>query len=565
MRKIPSLLVVGALGAGLILPASPASAALPPYIAVQRLSVTAATPDGASTEPSLSGNNQWVVFTSDATNLVAADTNASSDVFVRNQATGAITRVSLDLDGSEASADSFSASISNDGRYVAFLSDHELVPEDENGSTDAYVRDRDVDADGVFDEPGAGSTTTRVSSENGLEVENAVTGVRLNGAGTWVAVVTDFGFVAADQNESDDVYVREIVGDETMRRISRGSTNDGGGGDLVTISDNGRYVGFRTFSFDVAPGNVSGYYVRDRDADNDGVFDESGTAQKVTVMSNPVPNANVARFVSYAGMSADGRFVSFTGNGTDLVAGAVNNSLYLRDRDTDTDGVMDEDGAVSLEIISKSTGGFIASGQRPMFSPNSRYVLFESAFPGLVPADESGIDVLVRDRTLNTTMRMTVRPSGLGSNGSATAGGIDDAGAVVFASTGTNLTSDDTSSMSDIFRSFVTSAPAFTYTVRTTEADYALALQAAAYYGTTVDALAQRGTWTLAWIVAISGGNPGAAVPQPNDGAVVMHTTYPAAQNGITTYVAGEFDLTGDAMHALGLRFMIFVWMLETA
>jgi hypothetical protein len=136
---------------------------------------------------------------------------------------------------------------------------------------------------------------------------------------------------------------------------------------------------------------------------------------------------------------------------------------------------------------------------------------------------------------------------------------------VVFAATGTNLVADDGNGVSDVFESRLTSAPAFTYTVRISEEDYNKALQAAAFYGTTVDALAQRGTWTLAFIVKRSGGSPSPAADQPNDGPVVIHTTYTADNDWITGYITDEFALSnGDDMHVLGLRFMIFAWMLET-
>ena len=70
--------------------------------------------------PSISADGRYVAFTSNASNLVAGDTNGASDVFVRDLQTGAITRVSTDAGGAQGNDHSYSPAISADGRYVAF-------------------------------------------------------------------------------------------------------------------------------------------------------------------------------------------------------------------------------------------------------------------------------------------------------------------------------------------------------------------------------------------------------------------------------------------------------------
>ena len=86
--------------------------------------------DGASRTPSISANGRFVVFASDATNLVAGDNNGVSDIFLRDTCIGgppactpAMTLISIAFDGSMANAVSGLPSISADGRYVAFESD----------------------------------------------------------------------------------------------------------------------------------------------------------------------------------------------------------------------------------------------------------------------------------------------------------------------------------------------------------------------------------------------------------------------------------------------------------
>ena len=94
----------------------------------------------------ISTNGRRVVFESDATNLVSRDRNDDTDVFVRDTGTGRTERVSLAAGGLEAFNDSFSPSISPNGRYVAFESFAEnLAPGDARGE-DVFIHDREIGA-----------------------------------------------------------------------------------------------------------------------------------------------------------------------------------------------------------------------------------------------------------------------------------------------------------------------------------------------------------------------------------------------------------------------------------
>jgi hypothetical protein len=97
--------------------------------------------DGVS-RPSISGDGGLVAFASDATNLVAGDTNAKIDVFVHDLAAGATWRVSASSLGLQGNGASYNASMSLDGRHVGFTSDAtNLVPGDTNTADDAFVHD----------------------------------------------------------------------------------------------------------------------------------------------------------------------------------------------------------------------------------------------------------------------------------------------------------------------------------------------------------------------------------------------------------------------------------------
>ncbi len=96
--------------------------------------------------PSVSTDGYYVAFASAATNLVPGDTNGRIDVFVRNMTNGLITRASVGSGGQAGDGDSTHPSISPDGRFVAFQSQaSNLVAGDTNGASDVFVHDRGAD------------------------------------------------------------------------------------------------------------------------------------------------------------------------------------------------------------------------------------------------------------------------------------------------------------------------------------------------------------------------------------------------------------------------------------
>jgi Tol biopolymer transport system component len=122
-----------------------------------------ATPaDGASSGPAMSADGRAVSFDSAATNLVAGDTNGVADVFVRALARPATERVSVSTSAAqqdEAVAAPFAqvSSISADGRYVVFDSDAgNLVGGDANRRTDVFLRDRARETTSLVSENNAG-------------------------------------------------------------------------------------------------------------------------------------------------------------------------------------------------------------------------------------------------------------------------------------------------------------------------------------------------------------------------------------------------------------------------
>jgi len=113
--------------------------------AFERASVDGAgTPgDDFSGRPDISADGRFVAFQSIATNLVAGDTNNRSDIFVRDRLAATTERVSVSTAGAEANGGSERAKVADGGAVVAFQSNADnLVPDDTGPTTDIFVHVR---------------------------------------------------------------------------------------------------------------------------------------------------------------------------------------------------------------------------------------------------------------------------------------------------------------------------------------------------------------------------------------------------------------------------------------
>jgi Tol biopolymer transport system component len=204
-----------------------------------RISVSSsgAEGNGDSVRPSISADGRFVTFTSRADNLVAGDTNASPDVFLRDRRAHMTTRVSLTSDGSETPPGSFidEARISGNGRFVVFMTSEPLTSEDDNEGFDVYRYDQLADAvvmvtAGVPSIAGVSNAESPDISKNGRFVafENTV-----------------FMVVDAHTIEHSDVFVRDMHSG-SLTKLSK-SSSDWSSSEVSrdpTISDDGTRIAY---------------------------------------------------------------------------------------------------------------------------------------------------------------------------------------------------------------------------------------------------------------------------------------------------------------------------------
>ena len=294
--------------------------------------VSSSTANGASSQPDVADDGT-VVFGSSATNLLSdtngiSDTNGKADIFLK-PVNGPIERISVASDGTQANDGSSLATISRDGRWVAFTSfASNLVISDTNAKADIFVRDR------------LNNQTFRVSvSSAGVEgnAESRLSDLAVNGTKLRVSFQSSASnLVADDTNAVDDVFVYErdiATGTTVTRRVSVSST--GVQGDQAagvrsvyywpSLTNDGRFVVFPSLATNLDltdSNNAVDLFIRDVDG---------GSTERVSVGSDGAQPG-----LSTYGSAADGgQLISFHAPGSlSPMAAASNmqNAVFLRDR-----------------------------------------------------------------------------------------------------------------------------------------------------------------------------------------------------------------------------------------
>ncbi len=352
---------------------------------------------GAERGLAISADGRYVAFQSNATNLVAGDTNGAPDVFVRDLQTGTTTLVSVSAAGGPSDGNSVSPAISADGNHVAFVSDAtDLVSGDTNGGADVFVRDLQTGTTTLVSVSATGGPSDGGGSPiPGIPAVLFVDRPSLSADGRHVAFESDAtNLVAGDTNGIADVFVRDLqTGITTLVSVSAtGGPSDGGAyfnSGSPSMSADGRYVAFQSNATNlVAGGDINFFtdvFVRDL---------QTGT----TTLASASPTGGLGDNASFdASISADGRSVAFQSNATNLVAGDTNGApdVFVRDLQTGTN---------TLVSVTPTGGPSDGNSDSPAISADGNHVAFESDATNLVAGDTNGVaDVFVRDLQTGAT------------------------------------------------------------------------------------------------------------------------------------------------------------------
>jgi Tol biopolymer transport system component len=387
--------------------------------------------NGESRDFAMTSDARFIVFESYATNLVAGDANLQQDIFLRDRLTGTTERVSLAWDGAESNGGSLRPAISDDGRFVVFVSyASNLVPGTFDGSRQVFLRDRlegttELISISPLGEPAnAGCDGLTTISADGrfvffvsyatnlvpdapehwqyLYVRDRVTGVTdiasraADGqpidAGYYFAITPVARFIVF--NNEDDVFPSDLLlrdsQQNTIELISVTITGGHAGGynRASCISADGGFVAFRSAASDLVLDDTNDdwdVFVRDRN---------NAVTERASVSNEGIEGDGQSGSSSDPpSISADGRFVAFVSNASNLVYDDDNHwpDGFVRDR------LFRKTQLISRELNGEPGQG--PSGWSPVISAAGRFVLFGSDSPNLVSSDDNGWpDIFLRDR-----------------------------------------------------------------------------------------------------------------------------------------------------------------------
>lgn len=279
--------------------------------------------NGSSYLNAISADGRFVAFESEATNLHGADDDALRDVFVRDRAKAETVLVSRanGAHGPKAKGNSYSGSLSADGRLVAFESKaSNLAVAADDGQSHVYLRDL------------AGGDTTLVSRATGEDGEAGNRGsyrASLSADGRFVAFSSFASNLArGDPDIVEDVFVRDVAAGETTLASTAGreGPKGDGGSTRPSLSADGRFVAFDSFASNLSTDDGdrgTDVFVRDRTAA------ETALVSRANGMDGT--KGNLASLSP--SLSADGRFVAFASFARNLADDDRDTlgDVYLRD------------------------------------------------------------------------------------------------------------------------------------------------------------------------------------------------------------------------------------------
>ncbi len=285
--------------------------------------------NGPSIKPSLSADARYVAFESWATNLVS-DTNNMEDVFVHDLQTHQTSRVSIASNGAQANDQSDLPFISTDGRYVVFASEaSNLVSGDTNNvcdtNNDGVFNDNCPD---IFIHDRQTGQTSRVSvASDGTQGNGWCRRSSLSADGRYVAFESQASsLVSGDTNGIYDIFVHDRQTGQTARvSVTSDGAQGNGESEGPFISADGRYVAFESWASNLVSGDTNAkkdVFVHDR---------QTGQTVRVSVASGGMQANNDSGGVFLSGA---GRYVAFSSLASNLTGGDTNGrqDVFIHDR-----------------------------------------------------------------------------------------------------------------------------------------------------------------------------------------------------------------------------------------
>ena len=453
--SVPATARRGAVLASVVLSATQASGQV---TTIASLGAGGVPGNGWSQDAKFARGCDVIAFASNANNLVPGDTGGT-DVFVRDRAANTTVRMSVRADGTQAPGTHWHPDITPDARFIVWSSDATSLVQPATVGRHIFLRDRDANGNGVFDEPGQVTVELISASSDGIPGNGPSSMPVISGDGRFIAFQSDAAnLVSGDTNGATDIFVHDRLSSKTIM-VSRGLTGQSGAGlsNVPNISRDGAYIIFQSN----APDLVSGDTNETTDVFRYSIASGGTETVSVNAQGAPLAGGSVLGSEAVVGpcLSGDGRHVVFQSTASNAVSGDGNGQIDILAKDMVT-------GRVSL-ISMRANGD---QTQYPCVSPtisvDGRYVVFGTQDPLIVPGDTNRRqDMFLRDRdddndgVFDEPSHIKIRRVSVGSDGIqptlASYGGriCDDGHSVLFTTTAGNLVPGDTNGFTDVFTS----------------------------------------------------------------------------------------------------------------
>ncbi|GEM_PF-1058966 len=273
------------------------------------------------------------------------------------------------------------------------------------------------------------------------------TGVQSNGSSSYADISSDGRYVvyssvatnliSNDTNSQNDIFLYDSQTATTT--CITGASNGSNG--YPSISGDGRYITYYSSATNLVSGDTnsrSDVFLYDT---------QTATTTRISVASNGTQSNNSSQFST---ISADGRYITYTSDASNLVSGDTNNltDLFLYDTQTAT--------TTRINVASNGTQASGGTSYSSVISDNGRYITYQSSATNLVSGDTNAkTDVFLYDTQTATTTRISVASNGAQSNDHSSTMSSpsisSDGRYVIYQSNATNLVSGDTFGRPDIF------------------------------------------------------------------------------------------------------------------
>lgn len=292
--------------------------------------------NGGNTNPKISGNARYVLWRSNANNLVTGDTNNMPDVFMMDLASPGVPISRVNISNTEVQANiedgTMTFDVSDDGNIVAFASvATNLVSGDTNGAPDIFIRNR------------AAGTTIRINGMGGAQPNNASFNPSVSGDGKFVAFRSNASnLIPNDTNGVGDIFVYNIA-NGTIERVSESSEGTQGNfpSDRPSINENGRFISFYS--------DATTLVYQDTNGSGD-IFLHDRNTEITTRVSVRAANGG-------QGSGPSGQISAISDNGSVIAWESFQANIVSNDTNASSDVFVSEAGPVSpnnLALVSKT-------------------------------------------------------------------------------------------------------------------------------------------------------------------------------------------------------------------